>query len=350
MFQLPARNAAALPAERRSRRTHGGKIPYIAAAALAVGLGWASVAKLDQISRAPGQIIPVGRVQVVQSADGGEIARLMVQEGDAVRRGQVLVQLDKVKIQAAVDEGEAKVAALLAQQSRVAAELFDRPLEFPEQVRRFPDFERSQRQLYAQRRTSLGQQVGALQTMLGLARQELEMNQPLLQYGDVSRSEIMRLQRQIAELQSQIVNTRNKYLQDLQVEYTKVGEDLVTAQETLTQRKAALESTEIVAPTDGIVKNVRLTTIGGVLRPGDEVMQIVPTGQELIVEAKVSPADIAYVRTGQAASVKFDAFDSSIYGSAQGKVAYVSPDTLAEGGPGGAERVGLSPWISSRFE
>lgn len=110
-------------------------------------------------------------------------------------------------------------------------------------------------------------------------------------------------------------------------------EELVTAEQTLKQRAAALADTELEAPTDGIVKNVRLTTIGGVLRPSDEVLQIVPTGEELIVEAKVSPADIAYVRLGQLASVKFDAYDSSVFGSANGVVRYISPDTLTEQKP-----------------
>ncbi|MEY4160354.1 MAG: hypothetical protein RLZZ136_975, partial [Pseudomonadota bacterium] len=130
----------------------------------------------------------------------------------------------------------------------------------------------------------------------------------------------------------------NKYLQDLQTEYAKVGEDLVTAQEVLKQRQAAMQDTVITASTDGVVKNVRFTTIGGVLRAGDELAQIVPTGEELIVEAQVSTSDIAYIRQGQGASLKFDAYDSSIFGSADGVVTYVSPDTLSEQQSGGPER------------
>jgi adhesin transport system membrane fusion protein len=156
------------------------------------------------------------------------------------------------------------------------------------------------------------------------------MNQPLLEYGDVSRSEILRLERSVADIEGQIANRQNKYLQDLQTDYSKVVDELVAAEQALTQREAALKDTILEAPTDGIVKNVRLTTIGAVLRPSDEVLQIVPTGEELIVEAKVSPSDIAFVRIGQSASVKFDTYDSSIYGSADGRVIYISPDTLSE--------------------
>lgn len=161
------------------------------------------------------------------------------------------------------------------------------------------------------------------------------MNLPLLKQGDVSRADVLRLQRGVSDIRAQIVNVRNKYLQDLQLEYTKTEEDLVSAREILAQRQDALKDTEVRAPTNGIVKNIRLTTIGGVLRPGDEVLSIVPTGDKLIVEAKMSPSDIAYVREGQSAAVKFDAYDSSIFGTAKGRVIYVSPDTLTEQGPNG---------------
>jgi adhesin transport system membrane fusion protein len=293
-------------------------------------LAWAAWAEIDQVSRATGQIIPAGRVQVIQSTDGGVIGEIRVREGDKVRKGQILVVLDRVKIAAAVAESRAKVASMKTVKSRIEAELFDRPLVFPEDVLDFPEFMANQRQLYQKRREAQTADIGALRKMLGLVRKELDMNQPLLANGDVSRSEVMRLERTVAEVEGQIVNRQNKYLQDLQAEYAKVEEELVTAEQNLTQRLSSLEDTELEAPTDGIVKNIRLTTIGGVLRPGDEVLQIVPTGEKLIIEAKVSPTDIAYVRIGQSATVKFDAYDSSIYGSAQGKVIYISPDTLTE--------------------
>jgi adhesin transport system membrane fusion protein len=189
--------------------------------------------------------------------------------------------------------------------------------------------------LYAKRRQALRDQLNSLEAMLRLMQQELEMNRPLLATGDVSRADILRLQRGVSDLQAQIVNVRNKYLQDLQAEYTKTEEELVAAREMLAQRLDMLKDTEIKSPTDGIVKNIRLTTIGGVLRPSDEVMTIVPTGEKLVLELKVAPVDIAYVRVGQSASIKFDAYDSSIYGSAEGKITYISPDTLTENSSAG---------------
>lgn len=306
------------------------RVILLSGLAVAGAIGWASLAEIDQVSRAGGQVIPSGRVQIVQSSDGGVIEAIKVKEGDTVRKGQVLVTLDRVRLTAAVDEGRAKVASLKTIKARIEAELFGKALAFPDDVKDFPDFMANQRQLFAKRTAAQTQDIAALKRMLGLVRQELVMNQPLLKDGDISRSEYLRLERSVADIESQIVNRQNKYLQELQAEYAKVEEELVTAEQTLTQRMVALDDTQLEAPTDGIVKNVRLTTIGGVLRPSDEVLQIVPTGEELIVEAKVSPADIAYVRVGQTASVKFDAYDPSVFGSAKGRVTYISPDTLAE--------------------
>ena len=296
---------------------------------------WSLWAELDQIARARGQVIPTGRVQVIQSADGGVVGEIRVREGDIVKKGQLLVTLDKVKLRAAVDESRARVAALRSAMARIQAELFNKPLVFPADVTGYPDFVANQRQLYAQRRASLAADIGALQSQGRLIREELNLNLPLVASGDVARSEIIRMQRMAADVDGQIATRRAKYLQDLQTEYAKTEEELVSAQQLLTQRQDALENTDLMSPADGIIKNVRVTTVGGVLRPGDEMLTIVPTGDALIVEAKVSPSDIAFVRVGQTASVKFDAYDSSIYGSGEGRVTFVSPDTLTEERSGG---------------
>ncbi len=293
-------------------------------------VAWSFWAELDQVSRGPGSIIPTGRIQVIQSTDGGQIEKMLVREGDVVKKGQLLVELDDVKLQASVAEAQGKVASLMSAMARINAELFDRPLAFPPEVRAFPLFVANQSLLYTKRRQALQDQLRALTDMHGLMKQELDMNMPLLKQGDVARSDVLRLQRSVADIDSQRVNVRNKYIQDLQAEYTKTEEDLVTAREVLAQRSDALRDTKIHAPVNGIVKNVKFTTVGAVLRPGDEALSIVPTGEELILEIKMPPKDIAYLRVGQTASVKFDTYDSSIYGSAEGKVTYISPDTLTE--------------------
>lgn len=312
-----------------------GLVIFVSLLAVTGFLAWAHWAEIDQISRASGQVIPSGRVQVVQSADGGVITDLLVREGDRVTRGQLLVRLDSIKAKAGVDESRGKEAALRTALARIEAELYDRPLHFDPSLLRYRDFIANQTSLYEKRRNALGAELATLQEMHGLVSQELKMNQPLLATGDVSRSEVLRLQRQEAEVGGQIVNRRNRYLQELQTELAKTEEELVTAEQVRMQREDQLSRTELTAPADGIVKNVRFTTVGAVLRPGDEMLQIVPTNDVLIVEAKVRPADIGFIRPGQSASVKFDAYDYKIYGSGVGAVSYISADTLTEQSPRG---------------
>lgn len=291
---------------------------------------WAFVAPLDQIARAPGQVIPTGRVQVLQSLDGGKITEIRVREGDIVEAGELLVVLDKVKLAAAVEEGQARVAALKATMARIEAELFDRPLDFPSEAKAYPEFVANQTSLYSKRKQALESQTRSLDRLYRMVGDELALNEPLVGAGDVAQSEIIRMMREQEDLRRQRAGLEDRYVQDLQTEFTRTQEELVSAEQLLTQRRDALENAEIRSPGRGIVKNVRITTVGGVLKPGDEVMTIVPTGKELIIEAKVAPSDIAFVKVGQTATVKFDAYDPSIYGGAEGVVTLISPDTLVE--------------------
>ena len=298
--------------------------------ALAGFIAWALWAELDQVTRAPGRVVPFARVQIVQSEEGGPISAINVREGDLVKKGQLLVELDTVKLNAGVEEARANVAALESRMARIEAELFERPLVFPASVSGYPEFVSNQRQLYQRRRTALASEVNSLSAMAELQTEELGLNEPLVDTGDVARSEIIRMRRSIVETEGRISNIRSGYTRDLQTEFARTEEELVAARQVLAQRERSLQSAALVAPATGIVKNVRLTTVGGVLGAGDEVLQIVPTGEKLIVEAQVPPRDIAFVKRGQEARVNFDAYDSTIYGSGAGTVVYVSPDTLSE--------------------
>ena len=293
-------------------------------------LGWAQWAELDQVTRAPGRVVPFARVQIVQSEEGGAISRIHVREGDYVTQGQLLVELDTVQLTAGVEEARGRVAALESRMARIDAELFDKALTFPASLSDFPEFTSNQRQLYVRRRAALQAEIASLREMANLQQQELNLNLPLVETGDVARAEIIRMQRAVVDTEGRISNIRAQYIRDLQTEFAATEEELVAAQQLLTQREDSLRGASLVAPTDGIVKNVRLTTVGGVLRPGDEVLQIVPTGERLIVEAQVPPRDIAFVSNGQMARVNFDAYDSAVYGSGDGEVVYISPDTLSE--------------------
>ena len=153
----------------------------------------------------------------------------------------------------------------------------------------------------------------------------------------MSQADIIKLRRQVAEIQAQITNKRNKYFEEAQSEMTKAQEDLDTELEQLRDHSQVLEEKNLFAPTDGKVNNILVTTIGGVVKPGEIIMKILPTSSDLIVEAKIKPVDIAYVKEQQDATVKLDAYDYSIFGAMNGTVIYISPDTLMEQTPKGEE-------------
>lgn len=300
------------------------------AAAFAGFLVWANWAELDEITRASGQVIASSRNQVIQAIEGGELTELPVREGDPVKRGQLLARFDKTKAEASYLESAAKEAALKAAVARLNAEIFGGAPRFPKELADYPEFRANQLALFKKRQGALREEVESLEKAEALIREELEMNLPLLKAGDVSRAEIMKLQRQAVDIHGQITNKRNKYFQDSQAELVKVEEDLAGIQQVATQRKEQLSFTEVLSPMDGIVRNVRLTTLGGVARPGDEIMQIVPVADALIIEAKVKPGDIAFIKPGLPATIKIDAYDYAIYGVLHGEVSYISADTLVE--------------------
>lgn len=301
-------------------------------ASFAAFVVWANWATLEQITRAPGQVITSSRNQVIQAPpNGGVLEALMVREGAAVTKGQLLVRFERAKLRAAYEEAATKAAALKATLARLDAEVYgkDAPL-FPKDLEGYKQFKDNQLSLFHKRRQLLNEDIGTLDKLRDLSQQELDMNLPLLKSGDVSRAEILKLQRQVADLAGQIVSKRNKFLQDVQTDQAKAQEDLSGVAQVMLQRRDELDLTEVRAPMDGVVRNVRLTTLGGVARPGDELMQIVPVEDSLVIEAKIKTADVGFLRMNLPATVKLDAYDYSIYGTLFGHVSYISADTLTE--------------------
>lgn len=298
---------------------------------------WAYFAQIDQVTRATATVIASARTQDIQAVEGGVLTEILVKEGEEVTKGQLVVTLEEERAQAAVANASSKIAALKAKLARLEAEIYERPLRFPDDIKSYSEYVGNQTQLYNRRRQAIDQDVSSLQKMMVLAQQELSMNEPLLEYGDVSQADVIKLRRQVAEIQAQITNKRNKYFEEAQSEMTKAQEELDTGLEQLRDHSQVLEETKLFAPTDGKVNNILITTIGGVVKPGEVIMEILPTSSDLIVEAKVSPVDIAYVKEQQAATVKLDAYDYSIFGAMNGTVTYISPDTLMEQTPKGEE-------------
>jgi len=304
---------------------------WFSLAAVAAFVLWAAFAEIDQVTRAQGSVIASSRTQLIQNLEGGIVSEVLVREGDVVKRGQLLMRLDRTKVEASYLESRVKAMALEAAILRLKAETFGTPLKFPPYMAKgYSDITTAQQTLYEKRQRSVQEELASIEKGISLIKQELALSEPLLKTGDISEVEVLRLRRQLSELEAQASNKRNKYFQDAQAELAKAEEEYAGIAQVVTQRKDQLDRIELVAPVGGIVKNVRSTTIGGVVRPGDEVMQIVPTNDNLVIEAKVRPADVAFLKPGLKAIVKLDAYDYTIYGTMTGELTYISADTFSE--------------------
>ena len=290
---------------------------------------WSYFAKLEQISRANGQVIAVSKKQAIQSANDGVVKDIYVKEGQLVKKGEVIARLELSEFKADVEAIKANIAATEAHISRLKAEVFKKDLVFTPLSLEYPEFVSSQKELYKRKQEALNDEIKVLQNGLKLAKDELNLNTPLVKTGDIGATELIRLQRQVAEFEGQIINKRNKYLQESQTELTKYEQELSTLKQELTDKTVTLERAEIYAPMDAIVNNILITTKGAKLRAGDIIMELVPV-DELVIEAKLKPSEISFVKVGQKALVKLDAYDFSIFGSFEGNVKHISSDTLLE--------------------
>jgi adhesin transport system membrane fusion protein len=291
---------------------------------------WANFSEIDQITRAQGSVIPSSNVQLIQSKNGGVLKQLPVSVGDIVDKDQIVAQFEETNAEADYQEAKAQAAALSAAMSRLTAELFGSSPKFSELANEFPHFVRSQKLLFDRRQSAKREEIENLDAILALVREEIQMNEPLLAKGDVSKTEILRLQREEAELVANRGKISNDYFQATQAEYNETEEEFERVSQLLIQRKKQLDGTTLTAPVKGIVKSIRLTTVGGVIRPGEDVLEIVPLEDDLMIEAKVAPQDIGFLRVGMDVSVKIDAYDYTIYGDLNGVLSYISADTLEE--------------------
>ncbi len=300
------------------------------ATALAALVAWAHYAVIDESTRASGTVIASSRVQVIQAVDGGVLEQLRVREGDRVRKGDVLAVFDETRTRASFEETQAKLASERASMARLEAELAGTEPRFAPDLKRFPAVLRVERSLYAERRKALEAELDSLADVAKLARDELAMVQRLVASGDASQVELLRARRAATEAESALANRRNKYVQDVSAELAKVREEYEQVEQQLAQKRQQLADGVISSPASGIVKNVKFTTLGGVLRAGDELLSVVPVDDQMIVEAKVLPRDIALIRPGLKATIKFDAYDYTIFGIVDGEVTYVSADTMRD--------------------
>ncbi len=314
-----------------SQTTPGSRlVSYIVAAIIVVGIIWASMARVEEITQGEAKVISRSREQVIQSLEGGILAEMSVREGDVVESGQVLLKIDPTRANASYREALTKVVGLKATLARLRAEAYGLPLVFDEQVKQFPEEVESETRAFTARRRALEESVSALDRSYALAMREINLAEPLAAKGLLSDVELLRMRRQANDIRSQVVERRNRYRADANSELVKLEMELSQTSESLVGRADVVERTTVTAPVRGTVKNVRVNTIGGVIQPGEHILEIVPLEEQLLVEGKIRPKDVAFLRPGLPATVKITAYDYAIYGGLTGTVEHISPDTLKD--------------------
>lgn len=291
---------------------------------------WAWGALLDEVTAVEGQVIPMRQEQVIQSLEGGLLRELNVGSDEIVEAGQILARLDPTGTEANVDETQSQLLARRARIVRLTSEVTDKPLEFPENLRIYEDLIETEQALYRTRRESLSQSLSLIQASRELLEEELEVISQLATSGAVPRMDAVRLRRQIVELNMKETELRHDYYVTASEELSKTKAEAETLAAELRGRRDQLERLILRSPVRGIVKDIAVTTMGGVVTPNGELMRIVPIGDELLVEAKVKPRDIAFIRPGMRATVKITAYDYAIYGTLEGEVRSISPDSIRD--------------------
>lgn len=306
---------------------------WLVFALLALFLAWAWFFPLVEVSSGQGAVVPSSREQVIQSLDGGILTSISVKEGDIVERGQILAQLDPTRTASNVEEAAAKFHASIAAAARMRAELGDLDeVIFPEQLagNEFAQLRANELALFRSRRESLSEAMSGLTEGLELTQQELTIAEKLQSTGATSRVEVIKLRREAAQTRLEIARLRADLRVETGEELQKVNAEAEVQASIMRGRADQLDRLVFRAPMRGIVKDIAVTTIGGVIAAGGQLMTLVPMDDQLLIEARIAPRDIAFIHPGQEALVKVSAYDYAIFGGLSGEVVTISPNTVRD--------------------
>ncbi|WP_312188365.1 HlyD family type I secretion periplasmic adaptor subunit [Leclercia sp.] len=335
---------------------------------------WASLANIDEVTRGEGRAIPSSRLQKVQNLEGGIVAEVFVHEGEVVKAGAPLLRLDDTQFRSNAGESDADRLALQARIQRLTAQLDDaKTLTLaPEIVQKAPDIANGEMELFASVNKRIQSELDGLNEQLvqkkqelldfqgkasqyrrslGLQQQEVSMSEPLVAKGAISKVEVLRLRRgvvetqgqldsvllaipraeaAIKEIESKVSETRGRYRSEALGQLNEARTDLSKIEASGKAISDRVNRTLVTSPVRGVVQQLLVNTIGGVIQPGNDLVEIVPLDDTLLVEAKIRPQDIAFLRPGQEATVKFTAYDYTIYGGLKGTLEQISPDTVTD--------------------
>ncbi len=348
-----------------SRLNASERVIFFSGLGLSLFLIWASLAEVDEVARGQGRVIPSSKVQVIQAAEPSTIETILVRSGQTVRKGQLLVRLDDTTSSSELGQLQAENQRLAGRAARLGSEGglgtgSDCEGEGCEDERRLQQVRQSAlssrvsalNAAVEQRRRDMQEAqatVSSLQSSLKLAQDQVEMLRPLAQKNIVPQTELMSAQREmvdiqgrlaaaregvsraaagVREAQAQVSEARLQFAQDALNERSQINTKIAVNQQSIRGAVGKLNRSEIRSPVDGVVNDVQINTVGGFVNPGEKIMQVVPIGDKLLIEARISPSDIAFIKVGDRANVKVTAYDFSIYGGLSGRVAQVSADSI----------------------
>lgn len=307
---------------------------YMMLAFVVCFIGWAAWAEIDEVARAEGRVVPDGKEQVIASLEPGLLAEMMVREGQQVTEGQELVRLDPTRVEAAENEGALRRLALTATAARLKSEANGTPLVFPPELKDSPRLQQAERESHEARRRALDDGVAGLSRSIGLVERELAMARQMAQQGLMSNVEVMRLTRQVSELQTARSQQISRFRQEAASELVRVNNELAVIEEQMVVRQDQLKRTTLTSPVAGVVKSIKMNTVGGVVVTGAPILEIAPVGGRVLIEARVKPRDVGFVSLGQSAEVKLSGYDPNLYGVLHATVDYISPDAFGDSDKG----------------
>jgi membrane fusion protein, adhesin transport system len=346
---------------------------WLSVATVLVLLVWAALASLDEVTRGEGKVIPSRQVQVLQSLDGGIVSEILVREGQTVRVGDLLLKVDPTRMVSSLRENRSQYLALLAKAARLKALADGARFVPPEGMdKEAPEIVEQERQLYESRRAELDASVGVARQQAAqrsqelvsvkarreqaaqsftLTARELEMTRPLAKSGAVSDVELLRLERDVARYRGErdsansdipriesAINEALRKIQEVDLTFKNIARSelsetnakLSALSEGSTALADRVKQTDIRSPVNGTVKQLRVNTVGGVVQPGKDLIELVPSDDALLLEARVLPRDIAFLRPGQKALVKFTAYDFATYGGLEATLEHISADSVLD--------------------
>lgn len=306
-------------------------ILFTIVALLLIAIIWAYFATVEQVAIGKGRVVPSSKDKIIQSLDGGIVTEIFVREGEVVQPNQKLIRLDDTRYKSEYSAAFAKYLNLLATVTRLKAEQQGKEtLQFPPVLAKHPDITEVESSLFLARKEGFREEIASLQRSYDTALKQTKMYEELLPKGYVSKLEFFRSQQNANDFRTKIIEKQNAFREDINQNLTKSQSELQTLEEQLASLQDKMVRTTLYSPVYGVVKKINIVTVGGVITPGFNIMEIVPLSDQLLIEAYVSPADIAFVHIGQTANVKISAYDFSIYGSLDGTVEYVSASTIAK--------------------